>query len=103
MRLDRNFYIRPTKKVAEDLLGKTIVRKLESKIFKKGKIVELEIYKGPEGKAAHSKNGKKTKRNKVFWEKGGLLYVYLIYGIHWMVNIITEKEGGPEAILIRAI
>ncbi len=66
MRLDRNFYIRPTKKVAEDLLGKTIVRKLESKIFKKGKIVELEIYKGPEGKAAHSKNGKKTKRNKVF-------------------------------------
>lgn len=96
-RLERNFYTRPTLKVAKDLLGKKLV-----KGKKKGKIVETEAYIGPKDKAAHAYQGRKTDRNKVVFEQGGLVYIYLCYGIHWQLNITTDKEK-PECVLIRGL
>ncbi len=58
----------------------------------RGKIVETEAYIGPEDKAAHFYQGKKTERNKVAFKRGGFVYIYLCYGIHWMLNITTDKE-----------
>lgn len=96
-RLKRKFYTRDTLQVAKDLLGKKLV-----KGEKKGKIVETEAYIGPKDKAAHAYQGKKTERNKVVFEKGGLVYIYLCYGIHWQFNITTDKEK-PECVLVRAL
>ena len=101
-RLSREFYTRPTLIVAKDLLGKYLVRKQGNKKFI-GKIVETEAYLGPKDKAAHSYGGKITDRSKTFYLKGGHLYIYLCYGIYWMLNIVTEKKNKPEAVLIRAL
>lgn len=100
-RLQREFYTRSTKIVGKELLGMKLYRK-DDKELRKGKIIEVELYKGPEDKAAHTRNGK-TGRNAVVWKRGGFVYMYLIYGIHWMLNIVTAREGVPECILIRAI
>jgi len=101
-RLSREFYTRPTLVVAKDLLGKYLVRRVGKKKLV-GKIVETEAYIGPKDRASHSYGGKITDRTKTFYLKGGHLYVYLCYGIYWMLNIVTEKENKPEAILIRAL
>jgi DNA-3-methyladenine glycosylase len=101
-RLRREFYTRPTLIVAKDILGKyLVVKKNKSQII--GKIVETEAYLGPEDRASHAYNGKVTKRCKPVYLKGGHLYIYLCYGIHWQLNITTRKEGDPECILIRAL
>jgi len=97
-RLKRKFYTRDTLQVAKDLLGKKLVKS----DGKKGKIVETEAYIGPEDKAAHFYQGKKTERNKVAFKQGGFIYIYLCYGIHWMLNITTDREK-PECVLIRAL
>jgi len=96
-RLERDFYTRDTLQIAKDLLGKYLV-----KGDNKGKIVETEAYIGPEDKAAHAYGGKKTERNKIVFEQGGLVYIYLCYGVHWMLNITTDHEK-PECVLIRAL
>ena len=101
-RLSRSFYTRPTLLVAKDLLGKFLIKKDGQKKLI-GKIVEVEAYKGPKDKAAHSYGGKITDRSKTFYLEGGHLYIYLCYGINWMLNIVTEKENKPEAILVRAL
>jgi len=101
-KLSRYFYNRPTLIVAKELLGKYIVRKIGKKKLV-GKIVETEAYIGPRDKASHSYGGKITDRSKTFYLKGGHLYIYLCYGIYWMLNIVTEKENKPEAVLIRAL
>jgi len=96
-RLKRQFYTRDTLQVAKDLLGKKLV-----KGDKAGFVVETEAYIGPEDKAAHAYRGKKTERNKIVFEQGGLVYIYLCYGIHWQFNITTDKEE-PECVLVRAL
>ncbi|OIN95852.1 hypothetical protein AUJ66_08135 [Candidatus Desantisbacteria bacterium CG1_02_38_46] len=101
-RLSRNFWTRPTLKVAKDLLGKFIVRQI-GKRKSKGMIVETEAYIGPEDKASHAYGGKVTKRNRAEYLIGGHIYIYLVYGMYWQLNISTGDEGKPECVLLRAI
>lgn len=101
-KLSRNFFTPPTLYVAKNILGKILVR-----IYKgtrlSGKIVETESYIGPADRASHAYLGKKTKRNQAEFLIGGHIYIYLIYGMYWQLNISTEKEGKPTCILIRAL
>lgn len=101
-RLEREFFERNPKIVAKELLGKYLVREIDNrKII--GKVTEVEAYLGPEDKASHSYNYKKTKRTKTMYEKPGIWYVYLIYGMYHCLNIITEEEGMPSAVLFREL
>jgi DNA-3-methyladenine glycosylase len=101
-RLKRSFFTQPTLIVAQELLGKYLVRKIGGKVLA-GKIVETEAYIGPYDKAAHSFGGKITRRNKVEYEKGGFCYIYLVYGMYWQFNITTSLKGKPECVLVRAL
>jgi len=101
-RLTRSFYTWPTLKVAKELLGKYIVRKIGRKKLE-GKIIETEAYIGPKDKASHAFGGKITKRNLAEYLIGGHIYIYLVYGMYWQLNISTSEEGRPECVLIRAL
>jgi DNA-3-methyladenine glycosylase len=101
-KLLRDFYIRPTLRVAKDLLGKYIVRKIGKKKLE-GKIIETEAYIGPKDKASHAYGGKITPRNKAEYLSGGHIYIYLVYGMYWQLNITTSKAGKPECVLIRSL
>ncbi|MFW9780798.1 MAG: DNA-3-methyladenine glycosylase [Candidatus Heimdallarchaeota archaeon] len=101
-RLSRNFFNRPTKEVAKELIGKYIVRKTKKGTIV-GKIIEVEAYIGPSDKACHSYNYKRTERTQVMYMKPGTLYVYFIYGMYYCLNIVTEPEGIPCAVLIRKL
>ncbi|MFW9825029.1 MAG: DNA-3-methyladenine glycosylase [Candidatus Thorarchaeota archaeon] len=101
-RLKRPFFNRNTERVARDLLGKLLVRETEfGRII--GEIIEVEAYLGPNDKASHSYNYKKTERTRVMYEKPGTLYVYLIYGLYFCLNVITEAKSMPCAVLIREV
>lgn len=141
MKLDRDFFLQTTLKVAQELLGKYIIRKYKNKLLV-GKIVETETYIGPKDKASHAytkkeqpkkeklkiiqqnwqriknyvenkeifikrilslKNAKVTKRNLAEYLKGGHIYIYLVYGNYYQLNVTTFKEGYPECVLIRAL
>lgn len=100
--LDRDFYIRDTITVSKELLGKVLVH--QTKDFSvAGRIVETEAYLGPEDKAAHSYGGRKTPRVEVMYNQGGRSYIFTIYGMYQCFNIVTEKQGLPQAVLIRAL
>ena len=101
-KLTGNFYARPTLKVAKELLGKYIVRKIGNKKLE-GKIIETEAYIGPRDKACHAYNNRMTSRNIAEYFKGGHIYIYLVYGMYWQLNITTLKSGKPECVLIRAL
>ncbi|MGB9911469.1 MAG: DNA-3-methyladenine glycosylase [Microgenomates group bacterium] len=101
-RLKREFFTQPTLKVARQLLGKILVRIWRGKRLA-GKIVETEAYIGPYDKASHAYLGKKTKRNQAEFMIGGHIYIYLVYGMYWQLNISTETEGKPTCVLIRAL
>ncbi|MHA1294718.1 MAG: DNA-3-methyladenine glycosylase [Promethearchaeota archaeon] len=101
-RLTRGFFERKTETVAKDLLGKYLVRKT-SKGDMIGKIIEVEAYLGPNDKACHCYNYKKTEKTKIMYEKPGTLYVYYIYGTYFCLNVITEPEGIPCAVFIRKL
>jgi DNA-3-methyladenine glycosylase len=101
--LPREFYFQGTERVAKDLLGKKLVRKLPNGEILSGYIVETEAYVGAKDKACHAFGHKKTDRTSVMFEEGGLAYVYLIYGMYNCLNVVTRKEGCPEAVLIRAL
>ncbi len=96
-----SFFNRDTKKVAEELLGKFIVRKINGKELS-SMIIETEAYDGFEDMASHAHKGK-TKRTEIMFGKPGYLYVYLCYGIHFMLNIVTREEEYPGAVLIRGV
>jgi DNA-3-methyladenine glycosylase len=100
-KLDIEFYLQPTLKIARELLGKVIVRKLGDKILA-GKIVETEAYIGEDDPASHAFGGQ-TQRNKIMYLQGGHAYVYFTYGMHYCFNVVTEREGFPSAVLIRAV
>ena len=100
--LPRRFYVSDTKKVARDLLGKTLVRKVGKRVLS-GIIIETEAYKGKNDPASHSSR-KKTERNKIMFGEVGRAYVYFTYGMHYCFNVVAKKEEDESgAVLIRAI
>ncbi|MDH4330688.1 MAG: DNA-3-methyladenine glycosylase [Candidatus Moranbacteria bacterium] len=104
-RLNQKFFHQETTKIARELLGKVLVRKSASGRGDKklsGVIVETEAYTGPHDLACHASKGK-TPRTQTMFESGGVWYVYMIYGMYHCLNIVTEGEEYPAAVLIRAI
>ncbi len=100
--LPASFYLRPTLRVARALLGKILVHRRGSTVTA-GRIVEVEAYRGPEDRAAHTAGGRRTARNEVMWGPGGRLYVYFTYGMHHCCNVVTRAAQQPEAVLLRAL
>jgi DNA-3-methyladenine glycosylase len=99
--LPREFYDRDTILVAQELLGKHLVH-IQNGVERIGRIVETEAYLGPHDLAAHSARGL-TPRTKVMFGPPGHAYVYLIYGMYYCMNVVTEREGHASAVLLRAI
>ncbi|MCY4524348.1 MAG: DNA-3-methyladenine glycosylase [Halobacteriovoraceae bacterium] len=101
--LPRGFYLNDdVVSVARSLIGKGLCTYIHGK-FTRGIIVETEAYNGLTDKACHSYGGKRTPRTSVMYEQGGVSYVYLCYGMHHLFNIVTNKKGCADAVLIRAI
>ncbi len=99
--LTRDFYARHAAEVAPDLLGKILVRVWEGQRLA-GRIVEVEAYSGEDDAASHAFRGP-TPRNRSMFGPAGHAYVYLIYGVHHCLNIVTGQEGDGQAVLIRAL
>ena len=99
-KLNRSFYDRDARIVAEDLIGKVLVRKYENKIIKV-RINETEAYIAEIDKASHAYGNKITPRTKIMFGPPGFTYVYFIYGMYYCMNFVTEKEGTCSAVLIR--
>ncbi|CAM2078636.1 MULTISPECIES: DNA-3-methyladenine glycosylase [Clostridia] len=102
MIISKEFYNRSALDVAQDLLGKVLVREVDGKVLK-GKIVETEAYIGAIDKACHAYNGRRTKRTEILYEDAGVSYIYFIYGLYHCFNVVTNKKDVAEAVLIRAI
>jgi DNA-3-methyladenine glycosylase len=97
--LEPDFFNRPAIEVAKNLIGKSLVRRLDGKTTSLT-ITETEAYAGPEDLASHARFGK-TARNAPMFSRGGTIYIYFIYGIHWMLNFACGEIGEPTAVLIR--
>ena len=98
IKLSRDFYLRDACIVAHDLIGKILVHGSTS-----GIIVETEAYKGPEDKASHSYNNRRTNRTEMMYHAGGHVYIYMIYGMYYCFNVVANIPGKPEAVLVRAL
>ena len=101
-RLTSDFYRQDAVTVAEKLLGKILVRVEEDGTESRYTISETEAYLGEEDLACHASKGR-TKRTDIMYASGGRVYVYLIYGMYWMLNVVTGNENHPQAVLIRGI
>ena len=101
IKLSKSFYKRDLLTVAKELLGKVLIKKNPKNLLA-ANIVEVEAYNGEIDKAAHTYSGR-TERNKVMFNEGGFLYVYLSYGVHHCCNIVTGFEEKGTAVLIRAV
>jgi DNA-3-methyladenine glycosylase len=99
--LKQDFYAGTTPEIAQRLLGKYLCRKTETGLYA-GKIVETEAYVGEKDLACHSARGK-TARTEAMFGPAGHAYIYLIYGMYYCLNIVTQKAGVPEAVLIRSL
>lgn len=88
--------------LAEDLLGKTLVRDFQNGTLLRSKIIETEAYLGMEDLGNHASKGR-TKRTEIMFSEGGVVYAYLIYGVHWLLNIVTGPKDHSQAVLIRGI
>lgn len=102
IRLEESFFKRDALEVAPALIGKVLVRKFDTGEIKKYRIVETEAYCGEEDLGCHASKGR-TPRTEVMYKSGGKIYVYLIYGMYWLLNIVTGAENNPEAVLIRGV
>ena len=99
--LPGSFYLKPTLDVARNLIGKILVRRYRGSHLA-GIIVEVEAYHGFDDMASHA-YGRRTGRNAIMYSQGGIAYVYFIYGMYHCLNVVTEREGYPAAVLIRAL
>jgi DNA-3-methyladenine glycosylase len=102
VRLPRDFFIRDVLIVAPEIIGKNLVICLADGTIKKFSITEAEAYRGAEDKACHACRGR-TPRTEIMYHEGGRLYIYLIYGMYWMLNIVTGNKDNPQAVLIRGV
>jgi DNA-3-methyladenine glycosylase len=103
MKLQPDFYLhKNTRKLARQLLGKFLCTHIKG-VYTSGMITETEAYEGIGDKASHAYGKRYTNRTKTMYEKGGIAYVYLCYGLHTMFNIVTHEKNEPHAILIRGI
>ncbi|MDR1171769.1 MAG: DNA-3-methyladenine glycosylase [Bacteroidales bacterium] len=100
-KLTGDFFIRDVLVVAPELLGKILVCKVREKLLRY-RITETEAYRGAEDLACHANKGR-TARTEVLFHTGGAVYVYLIYGMYWMLNFVTGREGEPQAALVRGL
>jgi DNA-3-methyladenine glycosylase len=101
-RLKSTFFQREVLEVAPELLGKILIRRFDDGCVEKFVISEVEAYSGNGDLACHASKGK-TARTEVMFREGGLVYVYFIYGMYWMLNIVTGKENDASAVLIRGV
>lgn len=102
IRLERDFYTGDVLEVAPGLLGKVMAVKPEGGIVKRFTITETEAYRGTGDRACHASRGR-TPRTDVMFGGGGRLYVYFVYGMYWMLNVVTGEENDPQAVLIRGL
>ena len=100
-RLTLPFFRRPALDVAADLLGRTLCRRVAPGRVLRGRITEVEAYDGFDDRACHASRGR-TERNAPMFARGGIAYVYLIYGMHHCLNVVTGQRGHPSAVLIRS-
>lgn len=101
-RLPREFFLRPAEKVARDLLGRVLVSRSGERQVS-GRVVETEAYLGIVDSACHAAGGRRTARTEALYRVGGHAYVYLVYGLHWCLNITTGPPDEPNCALIRAL
>jgi DNA-3-methyladenine glycosylase len=101
-KLTKEFYIQDALTLAPLLLGKLLCRRLDNGDIIKYRITETESYFGEEDSACHAHKGK-TNRTMTLYEKGGICYIYLCYGLHYLFNIVTGQKDHPEAVLIRCV
>lgn len=101
-RLKSNFFTRDVLDVAPEILGKILVIRLKDENYQKFPVTDVEAYKGTDDKACHASKGR-TARTEVMFRTGGVLYVYLVYGMYWMLNVVTGLENDPQAVLIRGV
>jgi DNA-3-methyladenine glycosylase len=101
-RLPGNFYTRDVLSVAPELPGKNLVIRLNNGSLERYRVTEVEAYRGTEDRACHAFRGR-TERTEIMYHEGGKLYIYLIYGMYWMLNIVTGEKDIPQAVLIRGL
>ncbi len=101
--LEHDWFRRPTAVVAADLIGCYLCRRMDDGQVIRAVITETEAYLGIIDSACHSFEGRHTPRTSVMYKQAGTVYVYLIYGLHYLLNIVTTEVGQPEAVLIRAV
>lgn len=101
-KLPVSFFQRDALTVAPELLGKHLVRRFDNGTVRRFSITDVEAYRGEEDKACHARAGK-TAANEIMYDAGGRLYVYLIYGLYWLLNITTGTKGAPQGVMIRGV
>jgi DNA-3-methyladenine glycosylase len=102
IKLTREFYARDVLEVAPELPGKNLVIRFNIGPFERFMVTEVEAYRGTEDMACHACKGR-TARTEIMFHEGGRLYIYFIYGMYWMLNIVTGGENIPQAVLIRGV
>ena len=100
-KLSEDFFKRDVLEVAPELVGKVLARRLEDGTVLRERIAETEAYRGEEDKGCHASKGR-TKRTELLYGESGVIYVYLCYGVHWLMNVITGRNGQPQGVLLRA-
>ncbi len=100
-KLNEEFFHRDCLTVAPELVGKVLVRRLDDGRVIRERIAETEAYRGEEDLACHASKGR-TPRTELLYGRSGMIYVYLCYGMHWLMNVITGEEGFPQGVLLRA-
>jgi len=101
-KLDHSFFRRDVLEVAPDLIGKFLVRKFDDGKLLRSRVTEVEAYRGEDDLACHASKGR-TARTEMMYRAGGAIYVYLIYGMYWMLNLVTGEKNIPQAVLVRGL
>lgn len=103
MKLTKDYFLgNDVLAIARDLIGKSLFTKVAGQLTG-GTICEVEAYKGTDDRASHAYGGRRTRRNEMMYREGGVAYVYLCYGMHHLLNFLTNADGIPDAVLIRGI